>query len=179
MTASASSLRSRPLSTKMHESCGPIAWYKQRRDDGRIDAAGQAADHAVVADALADLRDRLLGEIAQLPRAGAAADVRAGSWRASFCRRACASPRDETAGRRSAASRASPRRCGQVSVLGQRHEVVRDAYRPGRRGSSRLRSRAARRRTESASSPSLIVQWARPILADRRGSALGRRAPGT
>ncbi len=76
MTDFSSSLRNRPLSTRMQESCGPIALVQQRGDDGRIDAARKAADDAVRADALADLRDRLFGEIAEPPGAGAAADVR-------------------------------------------------------------------------------------------------------
>ena len=46
---------------------------QQRGDDRRIDPARQPADHPVAADAAADGLDRLAGEIAQLPRAGAAA----------------------------------------------------------------------------------------------------------
>jgi hypothetical protein len=48
----------------MQESCG----------DRRIDAARQAADHPLVADRAAELLDRLLGEVAQFPGAGATAD---------------------------------------------------------------------------------------------------------
>ena len=47
----------------------------QRRGDRRIDAARQAEDHLVVADLLADLRDRLGDVIGHVPVAGAAADL--------------------------------------------------------------------------------------------------------
>ena len=59
ITDSASSSRNRPLSTRMHENCGPMARYQQRRHDRRIDPAGQAADHAALAHLLAESLDRL------------------------------------------------------------------------------------------------------------------------
>ena len=48
---------------------------QQRRRHRRIDAAGQAADDAMVADALAQLGHGLFDERADLPDARAAADV--------------------------------------------------------------------------------------------------------
>ena len=47
----------------------------QRRGDARIDAAGQAEDHLVVADLLADARHRLVDVVAHHPVGLRAADV--------------------------------------------------------------------------------------------------------
>ena len=79
---------------------------EQRRHDRRIDPARQAADHPVVAHPLADAVDGLLGKIAQPPGAVAAADLGQEVGQDLLALRACASPRDGTAGRRSAAWRA-------------------------------------------------------------------------
>ena len=51
-TCSGSSWRSRPLSTKMQVSRSPIGAVDERRGDGGVDAAGEGADHAAVADLL-------------------------------------------------------------------------------------------------------------------------------
>ena len=48
---------------------------EQGRDDRRIDAAGQPADHPVVADPLRMLGDRLRDEVARVARCPAAADL--------------------------------------------------------------------------------------------------------
>ena len=166
MTRLASSLRSRPLSTRMQESCGPIAWYKQRGDDGRIDAAGQAADDAVVADALANLRDRLLGEVAQPPGAGAAADVgeKVGEDRLAFGRVRHFGVELQAVER----PRAMLDRGVRAGVgAGERDEIVRDACRPGRRGSSRLAFRRRRRRTGRG------LPWRRRSPCSARGRTRG------
>ena len=59
----------------MQATCGPTALQQQRRRHRRIDAAGQAADDALVADALPQLRHGLLEERADLPQSLAAADI--------------------------------------------------------------------------------------------------------
>ena len=75
MTDFSSSLRSRPLSTRMQDELRADGPVEQRRHDRRIDAARQSADHAVVADRRRMSLDRLLGKIAQPPGAVAVADV--------------------------------------------------------------------------------------------------------
>ena len=75
ITASSSSLRSRPLSTRMQESWEPIALINQGGGNRRIDPSRKTANHPVASHALANLFDHLLGEVAQPPRAMALADL--------------------------------------------------------------------------------------------------------
>ena len=83
---------------------------QERRDDGGIDAAGQAEQHAVAADLLAHARDGVVDDVAGIPERVAAADVAHEPLEDRRARRACASLRDGTARRRSAARRPpSPR----------------------------------------------------------------------
>ena len=51
----------------------PDGLREQRGHDGRIDAAGQSADHPILAHELANGLDRFTGEVPQLPGAGATA----------------------------------------------------------------------------------------------------------
>ena len=136
---------------------------QQRRHDRGIDAAGQAANDAAIANSLAQFADRLLGEIVQLPRAVAAADVRQEIRQDRFARRRVRDFRMKLQAvnrqplvldRRDRASRRA----------GQRLEIVGDTSSPDRRGSSTLRSAPARRRTVHRPVPSfeMIVQCARP-----------------
>ena len=136
---------------------------QQRGDDRRIDAARKAADDAVVADALAHLADRLLGEIAEPPRAGAAADVREKVGEDRFAVRRVRDFGMELQAVERPARGASRRRMVTIRVRASGTKLIRDRCRPGRRGSSTLRFRAARRRTgRPIPSRMSIVQCARP-----------------
>ncbi len=137
---------SRPLSTKMQESCGPIASEQQRGRHRRIDAAGKSADHAALADDFADRLDLALDERADPPRALAAADVPDEIAQDVAAVLACGSLRDGIAGRKSASCGAARRRRGTCR-LPPAIRTSRSSRRPGRRGSSRRPScRAGRRR---------------------------------
>ncbi len=70
-----SSFRSRPLSTRMHESCGPMARYSSAATTAESTPPDRPQMTRSLADALANLCDRALGEIAESPGAGAMADV--------------------------------------------------------------------------------------------------------
>ena len=78
----------------------------QRRRDGRIDAAGERADHLVAADIARESRcDRRLDERVHLPVAARCRRSGAGSSREDRARIRCARPPDGTARRRSSSSR--------------------------------------------------------------------------
>ena len=64
----------------------------ERRRDGGVDAAGERADHAAVADLLADAVDAVGDEVAGRPVAAAAADLVEEVLDAPACRAACARP---------------------------------------------------------------------------------------
>ncbi len=74
ITAACSSLRNSPLSTRMQDSCGPIAWYSR----AAVTDESTPPDRPQITRALPTLRanllDRLLGEVAQPPGPLAAAD---------------------------------------------------------------------------------------------------------
>ena len=83
------------------------AVHEQRRDRG-VDAAGEPADHAALADLLADARDLLLDDRGRATRCARSRRRRSGSGSGSPGRRACARPRGGTGCRRCRARR--PRR---------------------------------------------------------------------
>ena len=160
---------------------GRWRWIEQRRDDGRIDAAREAADHAVLADPLADARDGSVGEIAAAARCRVQpADVVQESCAAD--RVAARRVRDfgmklQAVERRSCFAGAwrHTGRCRSRSGA----EVAGDRCRPDRRGSSRpdrACPRARRRRTVGVAPISIS---ARPNSRFGRRLHVGRRAPGT
>ena len=153
---------------------GPL---HQRGGHRGVDAAGQPADHLLVADLRADRLDLLVEDVGRRP---------VGAMPATSCRK-CSAPAGRTAvcsdlgvalhagqprGRRSRTRRPGRRRVAAVTV-----EPVGRRRRPSRRGSSTPAERAGqaaqqRRRARST------VSWVRavlapPVLGDRR-----RRGPG-
>ena len=92
----------------------------QHRGDGRIDAAGQPADHPALADLRADLRDRLLAEGAPSSSRRSSPRSCARSCGSAARRRACAPPRGGTARRSSCALSSADHREGRVLASRQR-----------------------------------------------------------
>ncbi len=160
ITDSASSLRSRPLSTRMHDSCEPIARYKQRRHDRRIDAARQPADHAVAcrrARARRSIVSSAKSPSRQVPLQPQTAREKVGEHLRAPRRVRHFGMKLHAVDRQRAMLDGRDRAGGGV---GQRNEIVRRRRAPGRRGSSRLRSRRAPRRTDRRATRSRT--WARP-----------------
>ena len=149
MTASSSSLRSRPLSTRMHESCGPIAWYSSAATTDE----STPPERPQITRSLPTRSRICVDRLARRNRPASRCP-----WQPQTCvrklRRIVAAVRRvrhfgmELQAVDRQRCDASPPRCGQVVGRGERHEVVGDAASPGRRGSSRRRSRRARRRTD-------------------------------
>ena len=115
---------------------------QQRADDGRIDAAGQAEQHAVAADLLAHARDRVGDDVAARPSALRSRRSRARSARAIARPASCASLRDGTARRRSGATRPPSPRAARCRVKPTHDEARRQLRRRDRRGSSTHRAAA-------------------------------------
>ena len=67
-----------PQEPMVHEDAGELVAdgaVQERRDDRRVDAAGQAEQHAVPADLFAHARDGVVDDVAGVPERVAAADV--------------------------------------------------------------------------------------------------------
>ena len=126
MTDFSSSLRSRPLSTRMQTELRADGPVQEGRDDRRIDPARQAADHPILADPATNLLDRLFGKIAQPPGAVAVANVgqEIGQHRLAQRRVRHLGMELQAVDRQAACLTAA---IGQVAVRRQRHEFVGDA----------------------------------------------------
>ncbi len=130
--------------------------HEQRRD-GRVDAARQRAEHALVPDLRADARDLLLDHGGRRPARAARRRRGRGSSSARPSRAACGRPRDGT-GRRTGRARAPRRRRPASPASSRRRARPREPRRRCRDATSRRSARAACRPAAATPSTSIDVR---------------------